>query len=115
APTKTFTLSLHDALPIFQVRRVEHQFDADQHDDRVAPRQGTGQTDAEEQSRKQEICGKRSHGCAKRQTPKPKLQKNAKRETSKRRMNTRVGIWCLVFLWCLTFGIWCFISLLSSR
>src|ERR1051325_7019148 len=44
-----------------QVRRVEHEFDADEHDDGIAPRQRAGQADGEEHGREEEVCGERSH------------------------------------------------------
>src|SRR5437660_11944443 len=88
-----------------QVRRVEHQFDADQYDDGVAPCQRDGQADAEEQGRQHKVCGKWSHGFAKHQTPKAKLQKNPKPQTSKGQADIRLGIRCLELLWCLMFGI----------
>ena len=44
-----------------QVRRVEHQFDADQHDDGVAPRQRAGQADGEEQGGEDEVMVERGH------------------------------------------------------
>src|ERR1035437_2895513 len=44
-----------------EVCRVEHQLDADKHYDGIAPRQGTRQTDGEEQRRDEQIIEQRSH------------------------------------------------------
>src|ERR1041385_4329700 len=43
----------------------------------------------------------------KHQTPNSKLQKNSKHQRS---LDSALvfGIWKLVFLWCLVFGVWCF-------
>src|ERR1035441_448654 len=44
-----------------EVCRVEHQLDADEHDDGVAPRQSARQADGEEQRRDEQIAEQRSH------------------------------------------------------
>ena len=44
-----------------EIRCIEHQFDADQDKNAVAPRKSAGQADAENQRRKQQIIMQRSH------------------------------------------------------
>src|SRR4051812_22770786 len=44
-----------------QVRRVQHEFDSDQHQDGVAPRERAGQPDGKHQRGHQQISGERRH------------------------------------------------------
>src|SRR5258705_91413 len=59
-----------------QIRRVQHQFNPDENENGVAPRQRSRQTDGEEERRDKEIAGQRSH-IGKLQTPNSKLQRNS--------------------------------------
>src|SRR5690349_696733 len=45
-----------------QVGRIEHQLDADQHQDRIAPREGARKSNGKEQSRENDVVGERRHG-----------------------------------------------------
>jgi hypothetical protein len=47
-----------------QIRRVEHQLHADQHQDRVAARQRAGQADAKEQGGQDQIMEWRAQRCS---------------------------------------------------
>jgi len=40
-----------------QVRRIQHQFDADEDDNAIAPRERTGEADGEQERGKDEVAG----------------------------------------------------------
>src|SRR6185312_6104844 len=99
-----------------QIGGVQHEFDADQNDDGITPRDRAGKADGEQKRGENEVAGERIHR-SNLQRLSSQLQRTSQSQAPKLALARFLEPWSLVLLWCLMLGAWSFIFCLplSSR